>query len=278
MKKQTLLLIFLVSSLSIAQEVTPKKSKSPNKGKFFVYWGWNWADYSNSDIRFKGANYDFTLSDVAAKDKPSKFSLNDHLNPRRITIPQNNYRIGYFFKENYTVSIGVDHMKYIMIANQDVIINGNIAVGNAMYDGTYTNETIQLTEDFLQFEHTDGLNYINIELKRFDEISDWLGIDLEDIELNLTEGLGIGVLFPRTNTSLFGQERHDDFHISGWGVSAGAGVNITFHKHFFIQLDYKIGYIDMPDVKTTLNTVDFASQSFFFFENTFVLGWKFSLF
>ena len=207
-----------------------------------MYWGWNWVNYSNSDIRFKGANYDFTLANVAAQDRQTKFSFNNYFHPGNITIPQTNYRIGYFFKENYTISIGVDHMKYVMIANQNVTINGNIAIGNTKYDGTYTNETIQLAKDFLQFEHTDGLNYVNIEVKRFDDISHWLGVNLENLQFNLTEGLGVGVLYPRTDTTLLEQERHDNFHLSGWGISVGAGLNITFLKHFFIQTDYKIVY------------------------------------
>lgn len=255
-----------------------KKNKVVNKGKFFVYWGWNWSSYSDSDIRFKGEDYDFTLSNVKAQDRPTKFSVNTYLNPANFTIPQNNYRIGYFFKENYTISIGVDHMKYVVNANQNTIINGNINIGNIKYDGTYNNQNIQLTEDFLRFEHTDGLNYVNVELKRFDNIDHWFGLDLKNLQLNLTEGIGVGGLYPRTDTSLLGKERYDNFHLSGWGVSAGVGLNITFLKHFYIQSDYKIGYINMPDIKTSLSSKDVASQNFYFFENNILIGGKFKLF
>ena len=55
-------LLFSFSSL-LGQEVTElsKPKKSTNKGKFFVYWGWNWASYTDSDIRFKGPDYDYSL-------------------------------------------------------------------------------------------------------------------------------------------------------------------------------------------------------------------------
>lgn len=274
------LLMLIVSASIIAQEKNEEivqKKKVTNKGKFFVYWGWNWASYSNSDIRFKGANYDFTLQNVKAQDRQTKFSFNDYFNPGRVTIPQTNYRIGYFFKENYTVSIGVDHMKYVMIADQDVKINGNINIGNAKYDGTYNNETINLAADFLRFEHTDGLNYVNVEVKRFDDVSHWFGLNLENLQINLTEGVGMGILYPRTNTTLLGMERHDDFHLSGYGASVAGGLNITFLKHFFVQADLKGGYIYMPDVRTTKSPVDTASQSFYFFENTILIGGKFRL-
>jgi hypothetical protein len=53
-------------------------------------------------------------------------------------------------------------MKYVMRNYQDVTINGQINVGSG-YDGSYSGETINLKPNFLQFEHTDGLNYENIE-------------------------------------------------------------------------------------------------------------------
>ncbi|WP_301400481.1 hypothetical protein [Polaribacter huanghezhanensis] len=259
----------------IAQE--PVQQKVSNKGKFYVYWGWNRGTYSNSDIRFKGENYDFTLSDVTANDRPTKFGINPYFRLDRITIPQTNYRIGYFFKENYTISIGVDHMKYVMNANQNVLINGTINTGSS-YDKVYTNENIQLVENFLTFEHTDGLNYINAAVNRFDDFSYLIGLNSENFQINLTEGLGAGILFPKTNTKLLGKERHDDFHISGWGVSASVGLNITFLKHFFIQSDVKAGYINMSDIRTTKSASDTASQSFYFIENTILLGGRFRLF
>ena len=254
------------------------KNKPTNKGKFFAHWGWNWASYSDSDIRFKGENYDFVLSDVKARDTPSKFSFKKYFGITNITKPQTNFRIGYFFKENYTISIGVDHMKYVVNNDQFVTIDGTITIGNLKYDGIYNNQKIQLTEDFLRLEHTDGLNYLNIELKRFDNIDHWFGFNSKNLQVNLTEGFGVGVLYPKTDTSLLGKERHDDYHLSGWGVSAIAGLNVTFLKHFYIQSAYKIGYIDMPDIKTSLNTLESASQSFFFFENNIVVGGKFRLF
>ncbi|WBX74663.1 hypothetical protein PG913_05685 [Tenacibaculum pacificus] len=282
----SLLMIALTASSVIGQQKEDgnkgenfiiKKKKVTNKGKFFAYWGWNWSSYSDSDIRFKGDNYDFTLSDVKAQDRQTKFSFNKYFNPANVTIPQTNYRIGYFFKENYTVSIGVDHMKYVMIADQDVKINGDINVGNAKYDGRYNNDNITLTDDFLTFEHTDGLNYVNVEVKRFDDVSHWFGLDLENLQINLTEGIGVGILYPKTNSKLLGNDRNDEFHLSGYGASIGAGVNITFLKHFFVQADLKGGHIYMSDIRTTNNSSDSASQSFFFLENTLLIGGKFNL-
>lgn len=276
MKKTILLCLLLIKGITAVGQ-NDKNVIQKNKGKFFVYWGWNWASYSDSDIHFTGNNYDFTLKDVQAADRQSKFSFNDYFNPGRITIPQTNFRFGYFFKENYTISIGVDHMKYVMRPDQLVTINGTIDIGNANYDGSYVNERIQLEEDFLRFEHTDGLNYVNIELYRFDDISSWFGLNMENLQVNLTEGLGVGVLYPKTNATLLGKERSDRFHLSGYGSSVGVGLNITFLKHFFIQTDLKGGYIYMPSIRTTNTSIDNASQSFYFVQNNILIGGKFKI-
>ena len=79
-----ILVVLLFSFLSlIGQENPPvsKKNKVTNKGKFFAYWGWNWASYTNSDIRFKGEDYDFTLSEVRAQDRQTKFSFSNYFKP-----------------------------------------------------------------------------------------------------------------------------------------------------------------------------------------------------
>jgi len=256
-----------------AQEKTanPDKYTAHNKGKFFVYWGGNRENFSKSDIHFSGDNYNFTLHDVTASDKPKGWHM-DYVNPARMTIPQTNLRIGYYINDHYNIAIGVDHMKYVMNQNQTVNITGEINEGTP-FDGTYNNDPIVLSEDFLTFEHTDGLNYVHSEFSRVDDISKIFKIrNTDKFQLNITEGIGAGVLYPKTNAMLLGKERHDDFHISGYGLSAKVGLNFTFFKYFFIQTELKGGYIDMNDIKTTFNDSDKASQHFFFLQRIIAFG------
>ncbi|MDD3721856.1 MAG: hypothetical protein PHW92_05110 [Lutibacter sp.] len=262
-------------NLNVDNTLTDYRNVKSNKGKMYVYWGWNRSNYSKSDIHFKGENYNFKLHNVKAQDKPKPFGIY-YLKLDEITIPQTNFRIGYFFKEHYTVAIGLDHMKYVMYNDKTVKIDGTINTGGE-FDGTYNNDDIVLTEDFLTFEHTDGLNYINVEVSRFDNLNNWLKFPIKHIDINLTEGIGAGLLYPKTNTKLLGKERYDEFHLAGYGISAHAGLNITFFKYFFIQSNIKVGYIDMGDIRTTNDKKDSASQNFTFFENMYVFGAKFNL-
>jgi len=237
------------------------------KGSVYIYWGWNFGWFSNSDITFTGNNYDFTLSEVVANDRQSPFDLKTYFGPTTITIPQYNFRIGYFINDHYNISFGIDHMKYVMQANQNVKISGRIDGTGTQYDGVYSDDEITLSEDFLMFEHTDGLNYPNFEFRRFDEI-----ISLNKIRIGLTEGLGAGILYPKTNTTLLNNDRYDEFHLAGYGISAVVGLNVTFFKYFFIQSEFKGGFIGMPDIRTTMYESDKASQNFFFTQLNIVFG------
>lgn len=280
--KYSIFIILLVSTLfhqnGFAQETaqTPEKYTAHNKGKFYIYWGGNRDNFSKSDIHFQGDDYDFTLYDVEAHDKPKGWHV-DYINPARMTIPQTNFRLGYFISDHYNISIGVDHMKYVMAQNQTVNIDGYYP-NQGTYGEVLPNNQALLTYDFLTFEHTDGLNYVNTEFSRVDDISSLLKLPNTDkFQINITEGIGAGVLFPKTNTKLLGKERHDDFHVSGFGVSAKAGINLTFFKYFFIQGELKGGYINMPDVRTTASSSDKASQDFFFFQRIISVGGIFRL-
>ena len=101
----TFLSIVLLSvSLGYAQE-KPAKKKTSNKGTWYMYWGWNYGWYTNSDISFKGDSYDFTLYDVVATDRQSPFGWDPYFKIDRVTIPQYNFRLGYFFNNNYYIFI-----------------------------------------------------------------------------------------------------------------------------------------------------------------------------
>ncbi|WP_333694005.1 hypothetical protein [Flavobacterium sp.] len=251
--------------------INPEKYTTHNKGKFYIYWGGNRETFSKSDIRFKGSDYDFTLYNVSAHDKPKGWHC-DYINPLRMTIPQTNLRIGYFISDKYNISIGVDHMKYVMFQDRAVDYTG-FYPNQGSYGETLPNGQILLTEDFLTFEHTDGLNYVNTEISRVDDISKWFKIaNTDKIQINVTEGLGGGILYPKTNTKLLGKDRYDEFHISGYGLSAKAGLNVTFFKYFFIQGELKGGYINMNDIRTTQSKSDRAEQDFWFFQKILVVG------
>ena len=291
--------LFLTTTIAFAQENTPARYTAHNKGKFFISWGGNRESYTKSDVTFTGKDYRFTVADMRAHDKPKGWHV-DYINPTKMTIPQTNLRLGYFFSDHYSVAIGVDHMKYVMTQNQTANVTGYINLpadqSGSIYNGLYNNTPVDMSQGgaveggynnntvqpngpaFLMYEHTDGLNYINTEISRHDDISKLFKIrNTDKLQINLTEGLGAGFLYPKTNSTLLGMPRHDDFHVSGYGASLKAGLNITFFKYFYVQGELKGGYINMNDIRTTMSTDDRASQDFFFFQRILAVGGKFRI-
>jgi hypothetical protein len=271
MKYSILVFFLFLSFLSFSQDSTSVEKKH-QKGKIYFYWGWNRAGFTNSDIQFTGPGHDFTLYDVVAYDRQTPFSLDPYFNPALITIPQTNVRIGYFISDHYEVSIGVDHMKYVVSQNQTVAMDGVIEIPENPFNGVYVNDSIQLSEDFLTFEHTDGLNYINFEFNRWDNLVQFNRFSKVNIDLNMLGGLGAGMMMPKSNVMLFGQDRNDQFHVAGFGLSAKLGLNLTIYDYFFIQSELKGGYIYMSDILTRADHAYTASQDFFFLQVNFVLG------
>jgi hypothetical protein len=271
MKWFLLLLIFSTSTHFYAQDKI-EIWKPNKKGSFYIYWGWNRGAYSKSDITFWGKSYDFKMDNVIANDRQSLFKANLYLNPSTMSIPQYNLRLGYYFKDKYEISFGADHMKYVMKPFQTVNMNGHIENSGTAYDGVYNNQAMMVDTSFLKFEHTDGLNYLNVEVRRSEAL-----INVKCFNLSAVYGAGAGVLVPRTNTTLLGNPRHDEFHLAGYGLGLVGAIKLSFFKYFFIQSEAKYGFIHMPDIRTTRNPQDKAKQHFFFMQYNIVFGAQFQL-
>lgn len=272
MKLIPVIVLLITTTLSLAQNKENISIENGRKGKLYFYWGWNGASYSKSDISFRGNDYSFTLKNVKAADRQSKFSADKYFNPANITIPQYNFRVGYYFKNNWDVSLGIDHMKYVVEQGSSAKISGTINNSETEFNGSYNNDNIIIQEGFLEFEHTDGLNFVNIDLRHTNTL-----LDANKVVFDFTKGFGAGVLYPKTNATLLNNERYDDFNIAGYGISAVAGLRINFFKRFFIQSEIKGGYINLPNVRTTLSSADSATQSFFFFQRNILFGGIFNL-
>ncbi len=236
-----------------------------------IFWGWNNSAYTDSDIRFKGDGYDFQLENVVAHHRPTPFTFRKYFKPSNITIPQVNYRVTYFPKDNIGITLSMDHMKYVMDQNQSVSISGNI--DDPKYAAYIQNGKVDLTNgEFLTFEHTDGLNYINLGVQKYINL-----YNKKNFDVFWSYGAGLGALVPKSNVQLMGNERSDRFHLAGFGTDVRTNLSFVVWRHLVFQAEGKFGYINMPDVKTTLNNrPDKASQDFVFAQFNFGVGYTFN--
>lgn len=260
-----------MANRKVEQSLQKKEVNPFKKGSIMAFWGWNFSAYSNSDIRFKGAGYDFQLNNVVANDRPTPFSFKTYFGLNTLTIPQVNYRITYFVKDNVGITLGLDHMKYVM--KQDQTVNFKGYINDPEYASMVNNGRVDLSDSrLLTFEHTDGLNYLNIGAQKYKQI-----LDKKNIDIFWSYGAGVGALIPKSNVQLMGNQRSDRFHLAGFGLDARTAMSLIVWRHVVVQLEGKFGYINMPDIKTTLNNKpDKALQDFVFGEVTFGIGYTFN--
>lgn len=260
-----LLLGFYPVSFTAVGQDTPETPVL--KGRLFLHWGYNRAIFTRSDIQFTGADYDFTLRDVKAFDRPETFSLKNYFGPANIWIPQYNYRAGYFLSDRWSISLGLDHMKYVVAQFQQVQEDGYARnTGTGEWSST---QRITLSPDVLQYEHTDGLNLLSLDADHYDAL--WASTN-ERMSLHVFEGAFAGPVIPRTDVRLFGVGLNNRFHLAGWGAGVQAGLHFTFCRALYLRTTLKGGYIDLPDVLTTGKDPDRASQHFYFAQWNVVFG------
>lgn len=253
----------------VVKEKTPAEKDAANAKRWSVYWGWNRSNYSNSDIHFKGVDHDFTLKDVQATDRPGEFGLDSlfetYLNPANLSLPQTNLRVAYQYSADTAIALNLDHMKYVMVQDVSVPISGQI-------NGVTQSGQQVLADNWMTYEHTDGLNIISLEIEKQRPVT-WFGANHKSKAFALA---GVGIALPKSNVrmGMIGQERNDEFHVAGYSLAVGAGLEVDVWKDLFMRAAYKFGYVDLPDVLTS-SRGDKASQHFTYNELIFAVGWRF---
>ena len=262
----------LVFGQAFAQDATsPPDFSSSRKGQAYFYWGYNRASYNPSDIHFKGDGYDFTLYDVRAHDLPEEWDAKVYLNPTQLTIPQFNFRIGYFLTDKWHISGGWDHMKYRINEHQQVKIAGQIDKDRSEeYAGTYNNSYITLHPNrFLTVEHTDGFNFVRVGLERREVL---YSSKNNKHHVAFNGGVSVGAMMPWTDFTLFGEKNRNFLHLAGYGFSATLGIRFEFFNYGFLQFSNQLGYTHLMDIVLEGRSSARGEQKIIFNERSLVAG------
>ena len=251
MKSGIIILLSFLSLFSFAQEPVSTATVSPKKqrGNFYFLWGYTRCKYSKSTIHFEDHSnkyypetgryhdYDFTIYDAQAKDRPDFDQIKDVIN---ITIPQFVARIGYYFnnKRDFGVEINYEHAKYVVTNYQKVRVKGN-------FNGNYVDQdTIMDPDNFLHFEHTDGANFW-----MFNFIKRWnLYKPSKLFNVGYIVKPGAGFVYPRTDVTMFGTRLNNRWHMAGWIVGVESGLRIEFLKYGILEFTGKGSYADYTKV------------------------------
>lgn len=201
----------------------------------YIQWGYNAEAYTRSSIHFKLSNGDnFTLHNVKAHDKGDYDAIYKH--PADISIPQYNYRIGFYLNPERTkaLELNFDHAKYVVTDYQIARVSGII-------DGKQIDQMMTLDPNyFIHFEHTDGANWLHINYMQQNTLLKGSRFP----RLTTVWKAGAGINIPRTDMRYKGDRLNNNFHIAGVNASVEGGIRYYPFKKFFLELTGKTGYVN----------------------------------
>ena len=264
--KSFALTIFL---LAVSFSLSAQKKGKLIKGMYFQ-WGYNTEWYTKSNIHFTMPNgTDFILHNAVAHNRPDLDAI--FTEPSQITIPQYNYRIGFYLNKSHTkaIELNFDHAKYIVTDGQLVHVTGTI-------DGKPVNgDSILNPQTFLHFEHTDGANWLHINYVHQRTLL--MTKNNKHPLINFIWKAGAGINIPRTDFTWRGDRLNNDFHVAGYNISAEAGIRIYPLKKLFFEFTGKTGYVKYLNAlaNSTQLKGNRARQSFEYFELIGLIGYDF---
>jgi hypothetical protein len=269
-----------IPMLGICQEeerISPLNLLGNREGQMFFTWGYNRAFYDESDIHFKGDGFDFTLYEVDAEDMPEPFKPSVYFDPGKLTIPQFNFRLGYYVKKNTAISMGWDHMKYHAISTQRVRMSGYIDERynpGSQLVGTFNDEYVTINKSFMDYHHSDGFNFVRLAIEQ--RVPLWMSRNGKHT-LAANGAASIGFMLPWTDWTFFGVHYRNKPHVAGYGFSLATGMRFEFFKHFFIQGNVQIGKTNLTDILLQDHLDSRASQKIDFIERSWALGCYFPI-
>ena len=279
--KQTLFKSFLLITfglfLSLDSATFAQELNQTDKGSFYFYWGYNRSAYTKSDLHLIGQGYDFTMKNMTASDNPEKLS-STYLDPKWLTVPQFNVRFGYFFKDKWAVTLGYDHMKYLMNHPQVLTLDGYIEPGiSGLWSGTYDNELTTAEYDHIYYENSNGLNYIRAELARYFDLlavgeNNWFRVRAQ-------AAVATGLLFSVNDLNFNNQFDRSTSSVSGYAISVHPGLRLEFFNHVFLQTNLSAGFMHQVKVRTRPeDKASHAKQTYGYISPDLVLGytWRFN--
>ncbi len=252
--------------------VTKAQRRKIELSGVYFQWGYNSETYTRSTIHFRMSNgNNFTLHRVRAHDKGDFDAI--YKKPGDISIPQYNYRIGFYLNRERTkaIELNFDHAKYVVTDGQTVRVTGTIDGQTVNGDSTLNPAT------FLHLEHTDGANWLHLNY-----VSQHVLLNTASRSRPLLTGiwkLGAGINIPRTDFTWRGDRLNNQFHIAGYNISAEAGIRFYAMPRLFLELTGKAGFVKYVNAlaNTSSNKGNRVTHSFGFLESIATLGYEIRL-
>jgi len=222
------------------QKTQAQQKKISRRGEFYFSWGYNTEWYTKSNVKISQPDLGnkYTFNKISGHDHPG---WDEGLFSKALTIPQYNYRLGYFFndKHNLGFEINFDHTKFIF-ADQQAHITGTM---NGK--GVDSNVNFSAANGFYYYLN-NGANFLLFNIvKRWNTYSS----HSKNVKLDFLAKAGVGPVIPHVENSFFGNANEPDFQIGGWNMGVEGAARATFLRHIYLEFAGKLDYARYSNLK-----------------------------
>ncbi len=228
-------LFFILPKTSVAQV------KKKRKGEFYFSWGYNTEWYTRSTVKINqpDLNNHYKFKNIKGHDHPG---WDEGLFSKALTIPQYNYRLGYFLndKNDLGIEINFDHTKFIFEDGQEARVKGTL-------NGRSVDSTVLFNEaNGFYYYLNNGANFLLFNIvKRWN----WYTDKSKHVKIDALGKAGIGPVIPHVQNSFFGEKNNPGFQFGGWNTGVEGAVRSTFYRYVYVEFAGKLDYARYSGLK-----------------------------
>ncbi len=234
--------------------------KTERKGEFYFSWGYNKAYYTRTDVSISQPSLgnNFTFINTKLVDNPG---WDKALLTLALSIPQYNYRIGYFIDKDKDLAfeINFDHTKALFKNDQTVHMVGTF--NNRPIDSSFVFSKTGAGNSRNYYYLNNGANFLLFNIVKRKKFTNW---STKNIAIDGLAKVGIGPVIPHVENSLFGQKNDQGFQFGGWNTGIEYALRSTLKKHLYLEFAGKIDYayyygldVYQGKAKHSLSTLEF---------------------
>jgi len=258
-------MIVISGLLPLITHAQEQKKKADRRRHLYFSWGYNGDRYTRTDIHIVQPTFhnDYTFSDIKAQDHKG---WDEQFFEKPITVPQYNYRLGWWFNEekNLGFEINFDHTKFIVSQGQEAHLTGTL-------NGEKIDTVLNFSTPGFSYFLNNGANFFCLNIvKRLKLVENKKG----SLRLDLLGKAGAGPVVPHVQDILFGESNHPHFQIGGWDAGVEAGIKFTFFKYVYLEYTNKLDYARYSGLRVYFGT---ANQAFGTYEMVLNIGINFRL-
>jgi hypothetical protein len=253
--KLRLCLLFFVSCFLIKAQ-----DNDPFTSRLYCAWGYNGEFYTKSNIKISqpSLNNNYMLQNIQGNDY---VGWNYHLFKQQLSIPQYNYRLGFWLKKHksWGFDLSFDHTKFQLTPGQYAHWVGTVG-------GRHIDTNLTIVESYFHWKLNNGANFFCFNvMKRFYLIGTKNGY----FKLYNIYKLGVGPTVPHVENTLMGVPNDAHFQLGGYNFGFEGNYRLEIFNYFYLDFAQKIDYARYFGLRVYKGT---ASQNFWCYELISTLG------